>query len=517
MPPKKAAKATTAAASTRNAKPAPAATAASTRPKRASTTVVDEQPTVKKAKTGPNATAATKAEQVSTTKPKQASAAKTKQAKSTTPANISKRRGRPPKATKDDVNTEVDNDAGDESPAAKASVKKRGRPSKSMELATSPSKPAAKSASGRGRARTAAKSEPKQQADSDPGPSRGRGRPPSQKPHETTAQTTKSGPGRKKRSAATKDEDEIEANGHVDADEPTPKRKRGRPSIKSADANLGNDETTIEVPAYWLLKAEPESRLEKGIDVKFSIDDLRVAKEPEPWNGVRNHVAKNNMKAMKKGEQAFFYHSNCKTPGIVGIMEIVEEATPDESAFDEKDPYYDPKAKRDNPTGWVIVRVEFRQKFDNPITLDQLKALAKDNEEIADMQLLKQSRLSVSKVSPAEWNFILKQVEAGDTLDQDGDEAQLSADQQQVHDEDAKSTLLQLASPTLAPKSGARATSVPAPDAKLAPPKKARSRASSRARSVPPPGPTAESGPAGSHIESPVAQAMAHIAEEPET
>lgn len=82
------------------------------------------------------------------------------------------------------------------------------------------------------------------------------------------------------------------------------------------------------------MKAEPNSRLENGIDVKFSIDDLRACTVPEPWEGVRNYVARNNMMTMKKGELAFFYHSNCKVPGIAGIMEIVEEGSIDgESVF----------------------------------------------------------------------------------------------------------------------------------------------------------------------------------------
>lgn len=77
------------------------------------------------------------------------------------------------------------------------------------------------------------------------------------------------------------------------------------------------------------MKAEPNTRLENGIDVKFSIDDLQACTAPEPWEGVRNYVARNNMIAMKKGELAFFYHSNCKVPGIAGVMGVVEESCVD--------------------------------------------------------------------------------------------------------------------------------------------------------------------------------------------
>lgn len=77
------------------------------------------------------------------------------------------------------------------------------------------------------------------------------------------------------------------------------------------------------------MKAEPNSRVENGIDVRFSIDDLASKKEPEAWDGIRNHVAKNNLLSTRVGDLAFFYHSNCKTPAIVGTMEIVAECQPD--------------------------------------------------------------------------------------------------------------------------------------------------------------------------------------------
>jgi len=77
------------------------------------------------------------------------------------------------------------------------------------------------------------------------------------------------------------------------------------------------------------MKAEPESRIEKGHDIKFSIDDLASKTEPEPWDGIRNYAARNNLRSMKKGDLAFFYHSSCKVPAIVGLMEIVQEHSPD--------------------------------------------------------------------------------------------------------------------------------------------------------------------------------------------
>ncbi|KAJ5675520.1 hypothetical protein N7462_008417 [Penicillium macrosclerotiorum] len=202
----------------------------------------------------------------------------------------------------------------------------------------------------------------------------------------------------------------------------TPKKKdgRGRPR-KSLPAN-GTDtelkETTVKSKpytgfpdesgrSYWLMKAEPESRLEKGVDVKFSIDDLEAATQPEPWDGVRNIVARNIMKDMKKGDYAFFYHSNCKVPGIVGVMEIVREYSVDESAFDTKHPYHDPKSTRDNPK-WVVVHVEFRRKLTKQVTLNELKANAERGKPLENLQTLKQARLSVSSVTPEQWQFILE-------------------------------------------------------------------------------------------------------------
>ncbi|CAF9906842.1 MAG: hypothetical protein ALECFALPRED_002668 [Alectoria fallacina] len=165
-------------------------------------------------------------------------------------------------------------------------------------------------------------------------------------------------------------------------------------------------EINSEGPAYWLMKAEPESRIEKGQDVKFSIDDLKAANHPEGWDGVRNPVARNNMRLMIKGDMAFFYHSNCKVPGIVGTMEIVQEHSVDETAFDPEHPYFDEKSDREKPK-WCLVHVKFVQKFPEMIRLKALQKYAKDGGVLENMQVLKQSRLSVSKVTKKEWDFIM--------------------------------------------------------------------------------------------------------------
>ncbi|KAL7821222.1 PUA-like domain-containing protein [Trichoderma aethiopicum] len=156
---------------------------------------------------------------------------------------------------------------------------------------------------------------------------------------------------------------------------------------------------------YWLMKAEPETRLENGIDVRFSIDDLRAKDKPEGWDGIRAYAARNHMRNMNAGDKAFFYHSNCKEPGIVGIMEIVKEFSEDKSARRPGTPYYDPSSTKDN-VRWNLVHVEFRKKFAVPIGLKELRELGKPGGPLENMQMLKQSRLSVSRVSKEEWEAL---------------------------------------------------------------------------------------------------------------
>ena len=102
---------------------------------------------------------------------------------------------------------------------------------------------------------------------------------------------------------------------------------------------------------YWLMKSEPDV---------FGIDDLASAPgKTDHWDGVRNYQARNMMRdEMKKGDQVFFYHSNCKEPGIVGIMKIARAGYPDFTAFDPEEKYYEPKRYAVNPRGYMVeVRV----------------------------------------------------------------------------------------------------------------------------------------------------------------
>ncbi|KAJ5096000.1 High mobility group HMG-I/HMG-Y [Penicillium alfredii] len=239
------------------------------------------------------------------------------------------------------------------------------------------------------------------------GPKRGRGRP-RKVVSETQTGTTPS-PGPKKGRGRPRKEP---GSATPAAPIPKPKKKDGRGRPRKNPPPNGTAQYT-ESPF-----AEPESRLEKGVDVKFSIDDLAAAKTPEPWDdahvniqwfqydSAHNLPARNLMRDMKKGDHAFFYHSNCKVPGVVGIMEIVQEHSVDESAFDPAHPYYDSKADRDDPK-WVVVHVEHRRKLKNQVTLNDLKSHAHPGQPLENLQTLKQTRLSVSSVTPAQWRFIL--------------------------------------------------------------------------------------------------------------
>lgn len=145
--------------------------------------------------------------------------------------------------------------------------------------------------------------------------------------------------------------------------------------------------------AYWLMKSEPDV---------YSFDDLKKDKKTH-WDGVRNYMARNNMRMMKKGDSAFFYHSNAAPPAVVGIVKVVKEAYPDPNQFDKSSKYYDPKATPEAPR-WDVVEVKFERRLDHPVPLDVIKQIP----ALKDMDLLKLGRLSVGKVTSAEWKTIVK-------------------------------------------------------------------------------------------------------------
>ena len=148
---------------------------------------------------------------------------------------------------------------------------------------------------------------------------------------------------------------------------------------------------------YWLMKSEPNA---------FGIDDLKnMPNQTEHWDGVRNYQARNMMRdQMKIGDQVFFYHSNCKVPGIVGIMEVVREGYPDHTAFDPQGKYFDPKSDPEKPR-WIMVDIKYIRHTRRVISLTEMK----ECEMLENMQLVRKgNRLSIMPVTADEWATILQ-------------------------------------------------------------------------------------------------------------
>ena len=150
--------------------------------------------------------------------------------------------------------------------------------------------------------------------------------------------------------------------------------------------------------SYWLLKSEPST---------FGVEDLeRAPGRATGWDGVRNYQARNMLRdQMKRGDEAFLYHSSCEVPGIAGIVRIVREGYPDASAFDRKSPHFDPESERAEPR-WFMVDVKLVRRLSRIITLEELRAHAGD--ALREMVLLRPgNRLSVMPITEREWAFIL--------------------------------------------------------------------------------------------------------------
>ncbi len=149
--------------------------------------------------------------------------------------------------------------------------------------------------------------------------------------------------------------------------------------------------------SHWLIKSEPED---------FSIDDLKQRPErTEPWDGVRNYQARNFMRDdMKRGDKIFFYHSNCKVPGIVGIVTVASSPYPDPTQFDPDSKYHDPKSDPDDPR-WILVDVKYQRHTKRVISL----AVIKDHADaLGDFALTRKgNRLSIMPVTEAQWDYLL--------------------------------------------------------------------------------------------------------------
>ena len=147
---------------------------------------------------------------------------------------------------------------------------------------------------------------------------------------------------------------------------------------------------------YWLMKSEPDV---------FGIDHLiAMPNKTEHWDGVRNYQARNMMRDdMKKGDLVFFYHSNCKVPGIVGIMKVVKESYPDFTSWNPESKYFDPKSTQEKPR-WFMVDIKFKRKLKRTISLNELKEM----QGLEEMALVRRgNRLSIMPVSKHDWDTIL--------------------------------------------------------------------------------------------------------------
>lgn len=145
---------------------------------------------------------------------------------------------------------------------------------------------------------------------------------------------------------------------------------------------------------YWLMKSEPSD---------VSIDDLAaMPNQTVDWYGIRNYQARNFMRdQMNIGDGVFFYHSNCETPGIVGIAEVSAKAYPDRLQFIQGHKYYDPKSTPETPR-WVNVDVKLVKKT-RILSLKDMREIP----ELANLRILQRgNRLSITPVDPKDWTFI---------------------------------------------------------------------------------------------------------------
>ena len=152
--------------------------------------------------------------------------------------------------------------------------------------------------------------------------------------------------------------------------------------------------------AYWLMKSEP---------AECSIDDLAAATaQTVPWFGVRNYQARNFMRdAMQPGDGVLFYHSSCPEPGIAGLAEVASRAYPDATQFDIKSPYFDAKAKPEEPR-WLHVDVKLKRKT-RLLSLREMRSLP----QLAGMRVLQPgNRLSITPVTAEEWRAVCMLLDA---------------------------------------------------------------------------------------------------------
>ncbi len=149
-------------------------------------------------------------------------------------------------------------------------------------------------------------------------------------------------------------------------------------------------------PSYWLMKSEPDA---------YSIESLKKERVTL-WDGIRNYQARNFMRKMNLGDKAFFYHSNCKPPAIVGLMEVIDKNIIDPTQFQKDSKYYDLKSVPEKPR-WDCVKVKFVFEAKKILSLPELKVLFKEDELLV---VKKGNRLSIIPVRVDVAKIILEKI-----------------------------------------------------------------------------------------------------------
>ena len=149
-------------------------------------------------------------------------------------------------------------------------------------------------------------------------------------------------------------------------------------------------------PSYWLMKSEPEA---------YSIDNLKKD-GVTLWDGIRNYQARNFMRKMALGDKVFFYHSNCKPPGIDGFMEVIDLNIVDPTQFQADSVYYDPKSSHEKPR-WDCVKVKYLFKANKFLSLPELKILFNEEELLL---VKKGNRLSIIPIKNEIAKVILEKI-----------------------------------------------------------------------------------------------------------
>lgn len=212
-------------------------------------------------------------------------------------------------------------------------------------------------------------------------------------------------PARRPRAPKPAAEEEAATAAKPPRDAKRQKRSGGRGDAAAPAPAAGATAAPATQPSssgFWLVKSEPH---------EYSVDDLAANKGGGRWDGVRNYVARNNMRAMRRGDLCLFYHSSCAVPAAVAVARVTSaEAYPDPTALEKGGRYYDAKHTPESPR-WFCVDLALERRLARAVTLHAIKKRAAAGGAgggvLAGMQLLTRPRLSVQPVTAAEWAAVM--------------------------------------------------------------------------------------------------------------